>query len=93
MANVVLTKGKGKNKREWELTESEFTRFSMEFEESELVFPLEGDDDLLVMKDGNEKRQWSLSEDEFDTFEMEFEECELCEVSEDTLKNFKVTIH
>ncbi len=78
MATVTLTKGTGKNKREWELTESEFARFSMEFEESEMVFPLDDDDDLICMKDGKVKRQWSLSDDDFDTFEMEFEECELC---------------
>lgn len=33
----VLTLGKGKNKRQWELTDEEFARFETMFEESELI--------------------------------------------------------
>ena len=77
MSTVMISKGTGKSKREWELTESEFNRFALEFEECECVFPLDDDDDLLTMTDGKVKRQWSLLEDDFVMFEMEFEECEL----------------
>ena len=33
----VLTLGRGKNKRQWELTDEEFARFEAMFEESELI--------------------------------------------------------
>ena len=33
----ILTLGKGKNKREWELTEEEFREFECRFEENELI--------------------------------------------------------
>ena len=36
MANI-LTLGRGKNKRQWELTDEEFEEFEMRFEESELI--------------------------------------------------------
>ena len=37
MAKHILTTGKGKNKRQWELTDEEFEYFQMRFEENELV--------------------------------------------------------
>ena len=35
--NIILTTGKGKNKRSWELTEEEFAEFALRFEENELI--------------------------------------------------------
>lgn len=34
---IILTTGKGKNKRQWELTESEFNEFEFRYEENELI--------------------------------------------------------
>lgn len=34
---VILTAGKGKNKREWQLNDQEFAEFEMRFEECELI--------------------------------------------------------
>lgn len=44
----VLTLGKGKNKRQWGLTDEEFARFEAMFEESELIDA--SDIDLLGFK-------------------------------------------
>lgn len=35
--SIVLTTGKGKNKRQWELSAEEFQEFEMLFEENELI--------------------------------------------------------
>lgn len=37
MAKHILTTGKGKSKRQWELTDEEFEYFQMRFEENELA--------------------------------------------------------
>lgn len=47
MANIVLSTGKGKNKRQWEFTPEEFQQFELMFEENELI---EIPTDLSTMK-------------------------------------------
>lgn len=37
MAKHILTTGKGKNKRQYELNDEEFAEFQMRFEENELI--------------------------------------------------------
>ncbi len=50
-----LTLGKGRNKRQWQLTKEEFARFESMFEECELIDPSEygsGDWKITVEKGG-----------------------------------------
>ena len=78
MDTVILSKGSGKNKREWVLSLDDFEQFEMYYEENELLSVI-SDEDVLTLdkKDGSTVRQWLLSEDEFETFEMQYEEQEL----------------
>lgn len=45
---IILTTGKGKNKRSWEFTEEEFDEFEFRFEENELIECAEDIDNLNI---------------------------------------------
>ena len=80
MDSVILRKGKGKDKAEWELSQEEFEEFEWRFEESELLTPIDADD-VLTMTTEDGVRQWELTESELAEFISRFEECELCDTA------------